>query len=277
MKRVAVIAVFILVLTAMFSVMAAPAAPADTVALIIQADSSETAAQIVTEYGGQVNQHLDIITAVSAEVSESTLALLMDDSRVVVYQNNAVRATDGDDNDDEGGENEDVFAANFPQVVNADDVWEEGVKGKHITVAVVDSGIGKFGWNRGRIKERYDALDNGPRKKDPYGHGSFVAGIIGNKKKDDTGSYMGIAPKVKFVDVRVLDEEGRGEYIDVVEGLNWVLENAEEYNIRVVNLSLISDVASPDWVDPINQAVEQLWDAGIVVVAAAGNSGSDPM
>src|SRR5690606_31633931 len=86
-----------------------------------------------------------------------------------------------------------------------------------------------------------------------------------------------IAPKIKFVDVRVLGADGSGTYTDVIEGLNWVLANKARYNIRVVNLSLVSAPQGPYWADPINQAVEALWQAGIVVVAAASNEGPDPM
>jgi serine protease AprX len=82
---------------------------------------------------------------------------------------------------------------------------------------------------------------------------------------------------VQFIDVRALDAEGKGTYTDIIEGLDWILANKDRYNIRVVNLSLIGGISSPYWADPINQAVEALWDAGIVVVAAAGNDGPDPM
>src|SRR5690606_26426857 len=74
-----------------------------------------------------------------------------------------------------------------------------------------------------------------------------------------------------------LDAEGKGSYVDVIEGLNWVLQNKDAYNIRVVNLSLVSGIDTPYWADPINQAVEALWEAGVVVVAAAGNGGPDPL
>ena len=71
----------------------------------------------------------------------------------------------------------------------------------------------------------------------------------------------------------MLDHEGKGTYAQVIDGLNWILTNKDTYNIRVVNMSLMGPVEGPYWENPVNQAVEALWDAGIVVVTAAGNTG----
>ncbi|RMG99200.1 MAG: hypothetical protein D6706_05840 [Chloroflexi bacterium] len=109
---------------------------------------------------------------------------------------------------------------------------------------------------------------------DRYGHGSHVAGIIWNNFRDyNTGVYMGIAPKANILSVRVLDDNGQGTYEDVIEGVQFVVENKDVYNIRVMNLSLSGEATTPYFVDPLNRAVEAAWANGIVVVAAAGNSG----
>ena len=60
----------------------------------------------------------------------------------------------------------------------------------------------------------------------------------------------------------------------MVNGLQWIFDNAATYNIRVVNLSLNSTVADSYQVDPLDAAVETLWNAGIVVVVSAGNNGT---
>jgi serine protease AprX len=85
---------------------------------------------------------------------------------------------------------------------------------------------------------------------------------------------MGIAPQVNLISVKVSDDNGGAAVSDVVNGLQWVYTNAATYNIRVVNLSLNSTVADSYQVDPLDAAVETLWNAGIVVVASAGNNGS---
>ena len=70
---------------------------------------------------------------------------------------------------------------------------------------------------------------------------------------------------------------GQASYADVITGLDWLLSNKDVHNIRVVNLSFGATPQSHYWEDPINQAVMRLWQAGIVVVASAGNTGPDPM
>jgi serine protease AprX len=74
-----------------------------------------------------------------------------------------------------------------------------------------------------------------------------------------------------------LDKYGKGSYSQVIDGIQWAIAHKDEYNIRVMNLSLSAPVQSRYWEDPLNQAVMKAWQSGIVVVVAAGNSGPDPM
>jgi serine protease AprX len=101
-----------------------------------------------------------------------------------------------------------------------------------------------------------------------------VAGIIGGNGYNSSGNYMGVAPQVNLINVKVSDDTGNAAISDVVNGLQWVFNNAATYNIRVVNLSLNSTVADSYQVDPLDAAVETLWNAGIVVVVSAGNNGT---
>ncbi len=78
---------------------------------------------------------------------------------------------------------------------------------------------------------------------------------------------------MNLVSVRVLDGTGQGTYFNVIRGIQWVVKQKLRYNIRVINLSLGAPPQSPYWDDPLNQAVMAAWASGIVVVAAAGNSG----
>ena len=82
---------------------------------------------------------------------------------------------------------------------------------------------------------------------------------------------MGIAPECDIVGVKVLDKKGQGNSINVLMGMQWVMDNRQRYNIRVVNLSVGTlDMGRND---PLVKAVEAMWDEGVVVVAAAGNNG----
>ena len=111
---------------------------------------------------------------------------------------------------------------------------------------------------------------------DPNGHGTHMASIIGSNEVGADGKWNGMAPFVKLVGVRVLDETGYGSYEQVVKGIQWVIDHKDQYNIRVMNLSLVGKANLPYFMDPINQAVMKAWAEGIVVVVAAGNDGAEP-
>ncbi|NLG85558.1 MAG: S8 family peptidase, partial [Firmicutes bacterium] len=89
------------------------------------------------------------------------------------------------------------------------------------------------------------------------------------------GKYRGVAPEAGIVAVKVTDADGTATMSQVIEGLQWVLTNREKYNIRVVNLSMGAEPSEPYWNDPLCLAVEKLWRAGLVVVAA-GHDGPAP-
>jgi serine protease AprX len=98
-----------------------------------------------------------------------------------------------------------------------------------------------------------------------------VAGVAAGNGIMSRGKYRGVAPEANIVAVKVLDDAGRGNATDALAGIQWVIDNQERYNIRVANLSIGTiDVGSTD---PLVRAVEAAWDAGIVMVIAAGNNG----
>ena len=106
---------------------------------------------------------------------------------------------------------------------------------------------------------------------DQYGHGSHVSGIIGSNGGGQV--YIGIAPAVNLISLRVLDQNGNGTDSYVIQAIDAAISLAKTYNIRVINLSLGRPVFEPAALDPLCQAAEQAWKAGIVVVVAAGNDG----
>ena len=110
-------------------------------------------------------------------------------------------------------------------------------------------------------------------KYDLYGHGTHVAGIIGGNGYLSSGNYSGIAPNVSFVDLRALDLYGAGTDSTVIAAIQEAIALKNTYNIRVINLSLGRGIFVSYAQDPLCQAVESAWKAGIVVVVAAGNYG----
>ncbi len=154
-----------------------------------------------------------------------------------------------------------------------------GLDGSGVTVAIVDSGIAEHPDLAGRIVTEAEIMLHESGYADYYGHGTHVAGIIagdGAASSDPLSfrRFNGIAPGVDLVSVRVLGYDGSGRVSDVMAGIDWVVANKDQYQIRVMNLSL-GHPADQSYVDdPLCQAVERAWKAGIVVVVAAGNDGA---
>jgi len=152
--------------------------------------------------------------------------------------------------------------------------------GSGVTVAVVDSGIANHPDFGSRIVTEAEIVLHEKGFADYYGHGTHVAGIIAGDgtSSSDTASFRrfgGIAPGAGLVSVRVLGPEGDGRVSDVMAGIDWVVANKNLYGIRVMNLSLGHPVDQSYSTDPLCQAAERAWKAGIVVVVAAGNAGAD--
>lgn len=83
------------------------------------------------------------------------------------------------------------------------------------------------------------------------------------------GVWCGAAPHMHIVSIKILDRAGQGNSAQAVRALRWIMDNSRKYNIRVVNLSIGTNDRRVNL--PLKEAVERLWQAGIVVVAAAGN------
>jgi len=165
------------------------------------------------------------------------------------------------------------------KAVHADIANKSGYTGKGVGVAVVDTGIyphDDLVKSKNRIIAFKDFVDEYTEPYDDEGHGTHVAGIIAGNGFASNERYMGIAPEADLIGVKVLDSDGGGKISNVVAGIQWVVDNREKYNIRVMNLSLGAKASFFYSADPIIKAVDAAWDSGIVVVAAAGNSGPKP-
>ena len=156
--------------------------------------------------------------------------------------------------------------------------------GQGVSVAVVDSGIHAHTdltdvvTGASSILAEVNFVAAAQNADDQYGHGTHVAGIIAGNGAASSGrgsyhTFYGIARRARLVSVRVLDALGNGDVSTTVAGIQWVVANKSRYNIRVLNLSLGHSVGESYTTDPLCQAVEQAWKAGIVVVCAAGNDG----
>jgi serine protease AprX len=152
-----------------------------------------------------------------------------------------------------------------------------GVNGKGIGIAVIDSGVSSHKALGTRVVARVSFVTGDTNTADDFGHGTHIAGIITGDASAATyvtKSYAGgVAPGAHLVSVRVLRDDGTGLTSDVIAGINWAIANKSRYNIRVINLSLGHTVMEPAATDPLCEAVKRAFQAGIVVVASAGNRG----
>lgn len=169
--------------------------------------------------------------------------------------------------------------------VFADLAWASSLDGSGIGVAVIDSGVAFKDdlKNPSGLASRVvysESFVSGLTAADQYGHGTHVAGIIGSSGRDSLGlgftrTFRGVAPNVNIINLRVLDANGAGSEADVIAAIHRVIDLKNTYNIRVMNLSLGRPVFESYLLDPLCQAVEAAYRAGIVVVVAAGNYGRD--
>jgi serine protease AprX len=175
----------------------------------------------------------------------------------------------------------------YNATLSTSQLWRNGSTGAGVGVAVIDTGIdgdlADFRSRSGASRVIATAVTNANAKTvyDTYGHGTDVAGIIAGDGRDRPpsdplqGSYVGVAPDANLIAIKASDEKGNASVLDVIEGIEFAIAHQHDYNIRVLNLSL--DAATPQSykVDPLDAAVEAAWKHGIVVVAAAGNRGTD--
>ena len=154
------------------------------------------------------------------------------------------------------------------------DFWR-GTPRQMPAIAVVDSGIDtSLPSFVGRNVKQLSFVTSGNANRsngDGRGHGSFVAGIAAGSARD----YAGVAPNAPLVSLDVMDDSGSGRTSDVIAATEWIFQNHEANDIKVVNYSLHGGGAARFSDDPLNKAVSKLWHAGVTVVAAAGNYGKD--
>ena len=160
------------------------------------------------------------------------------------------------------------------------------IDGRGIGIAILDSGINtphssflKDPANPAsgsRVAYSIDFTGTGTTE-DVYGHGSHVAGMAAAGSRVAAGAYTGIASTANLINVRVLDANGVGSAGNVIAGIDWCITNKATYNIKVMNLSLGTTAVDSYLYDPLCVAVRRAFDAGIVVVVAAGNAGKDSL
>ncbi|MCA1564262.1 MAG: S8 family serine peptidase [Acidobacteria bacterium] len=159
------------------------------------------------------------------------------------------------------------------------------LSGRGVTVAVLDTGLdGTHGDLAGRVAQNVKLADmqsatvgfnypanveNLPNTDQVYGHGTFVAGVIGGNGLKSGGHYTGVAPGARLVGMSA----GEINLVFVLNGLDYLLERGASLGVRVVNCSFSANTLF-DINDPVNVATKMLTDRGVNVVFSAGNTGA---
>lgn len=166
-------------------------------------------------------------------------------------------------------------------MTGANTFWNAGYDGSGVDIALIDSGVvpvDGLTWP-GKVIDgpdlSFESQSESLRHLDTFGHGTHLAGIMAGRDDADS-QFSGMAPGARIVNVKVADAQGAVDITQVIAAIDWVVEHRHDndMNIRIITLAYGTDGTQPYQVDPLSHAVERAWNAGIVVVVAAGNDGN---
>lgn len=152
----------------------------------------------------------------------------------------------------------------------------EGSRGCSFSIAVLDSGVAGHPDLNGRLLDFQDYVHHRESCYDDNGHGTHICGIISGDGTLSKGQYCGMAPGTGLVVGKVLDEKGNGYAEHMLKALDWIGRVREQYNIRIINISVgIGSLSCTSLEKELKAALERLWKEGMIVVCAAGNKGPE--
>ena len=243
-----------------------PSGRSHVIARAVDRTSLGLVATMIQQAGGTLLQPLPIIDAYAAEVPHASLPTIAGSALIdrLSLDRTAVAALE-----------------RTAATIRATAVRQAlGYDGAGVGIAVIDSGItprhddlSDTPEGTQRVDQFVDFIDGRPNPYDDYGHGTHVAGIIAGNGFDSGGRRSGIAPAARLIVLKALDGSGKGRISHVISALGHVIAQRHALNIRVANLSIATGVYESFNKDPLTLAAKRAVDAGILVVAAAGNNG----
>ncbi|MDP9400575.1 MAG: S8 family serine peptidase [Actinomycetota bacterium] len=258
--------------------------PVDVIVQFSSTAAAQRGAERIRLAGGTPGDELELIAGLQARMAAAeAVALAAQPGVHAVTLNGSVEQSGG-----LGIETKKILTA-FNHSIGSPKAWndDDGESGRGVGVAVIDTGIaGDLADFRrseqdptSRVVASAVVHPDATNPGDQVGHGTHVAGLIAgngnNRGSQDLldKRYMGVAPEADLINVKASDDQGNTTVADVINGLQFVVDKKATYNIKVANLSLTSTVAQSYTIDPLAAAAEQAHFAGILVVAASGNSG----
>ena len=266
-----------------------PSFSGPTVSVIVRdASSSIAAEQVVKDLGGKVGRQLGIIDGFVAEIPVSQLDRLRSSEAISSVSINAKLEMLSFKPDHVVSRKLPGSMHNTGVSVGADRMWDRGITGAGVDIALVDTGVVPVEGLRtpGKIVNgadvSFEAGASNLRHLDTYGHGTHMAGIMAGLDSgvspggyDSHANFVGIAPEARVINVKVANALGATDVSQVIAAIDWVVQHRNDngMNIRIMNLSFGTDGVQDYTLDPLAFAAEVAWHKGIVVVVAAGNHG----
>jgi len=222
-------------------------------------------AGIVTKHGAKAGAPIAGQKAMRATGSAATIAKLRADPSVASVEEDGIAEAIGKPSSKgpKGGTSTPP-PQSTPWGVSRVDALLAGNAGAGITVAVIDTGIDlDHGDLAGNIVGEADFTGSSVGADDQNGHGSHVAGTIA--AIDNTIGVIGCAHDASLLAVRTLDRRGSGWWTDIADGIDWAVKNGA----NIGNMSLGASSAP----SVVQTACDNAQSAGVLLIAAAGNSG----
>lgn len=243
--------------TVLFAAATALAQPPERVRVLIGFTELPGPAQeaLVRDAGGDIHHRYHLIPAIAATVPVTALSGISRNPNVTIIEpDGLVRAIDAELDNTWGVKR-----------IGSGIVHDGGNRGEGVKVAIVDTGIDcSHPELAPNCMGGIDIVNNDNDPYDDHGHGTHVAGTVA--AKDDDSGVVGAAPNALLYGVKVLSASGSGWWSDVAAGIEWCVDNG----IQVTNNSYGGSTGG----SLLQSAFDNAYAAGIVHVAAAGNSGS---
>ncbi len=248
-----------------------------SVVVSARAGSTNTAARSVEALGGKVGARISLIHGFLAKVPSDRISELRSAKGVLSAALDRTVSLSAASDNSAAASAPGASLAQVKQEIGANKLAAQGVTGKGVDIAMIDSGVvpapGLDGASQVYVGPDYtpEAASSSTKGLDTYGHGTHLAGImVGN---DPAGPFSGVAPDARLVSVKAAAHDGSTNLGELLLAMSWVVTHGHRdgLNIRVLNLSFGSELDVSYVADPLAYAAEQAWKSGIVVVAAVGN------